>query len=79
MTCLLSFQGSEQINKFTLQPEGLTACIRLLHPAQVHPAVAALTRSAGRVADDVVPYLTQCKAAYTLGCVAAAGAIPIIA
>jgi hypothetical protein len=40
---------------------------------QVHPAVGALTRAAGRAAEELAPYLTRRKLAYTLGCVAAAG------
>lgn len=40
---------------------------------QVHHAVGALTRAAGRAAEELAPYLTQRKAAYTLGCVASAG------
>lgn len=41
---------------------------------QVHPAVSALTRAAGRAAEELAPYLGPSKVAYTLGCVAPAGA-----
>ena len=41
---------------------------------QVHPSVSALTRAAGRAAEELAPYLSPRKAAYTLGCVAPAGA-----
>lgn len=41
---------------------------------QVHPSVSALTRAAGRAAEELTPYLSPRKAAYTLGCVAPAGA-----
>ncbi|KAI8462821.1 MAG: hypothetical protein J3K34DRAFT_527482 [Monoraphidium minutum] len=41
---------------------------------QVHPAISALTRSSGRAAEELAPYLGQRKAAYTLGCLAASAA-----